>query len=156
MNWHFVTERPIPVLTNGNYSVVLTDKAIGELRAAPTLEDMRRILYEKVSRQRNPQRGLNGLDAAFNADGRPVLEQLQEIRDVLPKPLPFPVNTHAFSDNSLEMLHTATREAFDEDESRPPNDKRFFVREYSDWKDWSDRLENEMRRRNLRFEPIPW
>ena len=57
----------------------------------------------------------------------------------------------------LRKLHGALREAFDTDEATPDGKpKRHGVREYADWREQCDRLEEQLRKRNEQFTPVPW
>ena len=62
-----------------------------------------------------------------------------------------------FSDEGLIGLHKSVRAAFDKDEATPEEQEKIYgVREYSDWRQWSDALESEMTKRGVNFEPVPW
>ena len=62
-----------------------------------------------------------------------------------------------FSNEGLIGLHKSIRSAFDRDEEIPEDkEKQYGVREYSDWRQWSDSLESEMTKRSIEFEPVPW
>jgi hypothetical protein len=59
---------------------------------------------------------------------------------------------------SLEILHTAVRNALFKDESPMSESKgpMYGVRSNSDWPEWSNRLEVEMSKRDMTFDSIPW
>lgn len=68
------------------------------------------------------------------------------------------MNISGFSNQSLIILWDTIEKAFREDEKSISLGKEpeYGVREFKDWKEWSDRIEHEMRKRELPFKPIPW
>lgn len=63
----------------------------------------------------------------------------------------------SFSTGGLLMMHKALRDAFDKDEQTPADEeKRYGVRLFSDWKQWSDAMEAELAVRTEPFVPVPW
>jgi hypothetical protein len=62
-----------------------------------------------------------------------------------------------FSTDGLKKMHLAVLHAFQKDEETPKGQpKPYGVREYADWKKWSDALEGELRRRKAQFTNVPW
>ena len=64
----------------------------------------------------------------------------------------------AFTNESLVMMHHGARGALavDDELDLLGQDKRFRVRETPEWIEHASRLEAEMLRRNMSFEPIKW
>jgi hypothetical protein len=60
------------------------------------------------------------------------------------------------STNALKGLHEAVRAAMMADDRHAGPKKPHGVREYRDWRQWSDAIEAELRRRNEHFDPIRW
>lgn len=61
------------------------------------------------------------------------------------------------SSAGLKKLHEAVHRAMEIDDKTPPSqDKPFGVRQFSDWKQWSDELEAELQRRNIQFTKVKW
>lgn len=53
-------------------------------------------------------------------------------------------------------LHTAIREALEEDDNAPPGSKRFGVREFADWRVMGDELEAELDKRGDEYDKLRW
>jgi hypothetical protein len=68
------------------------------------------------------------------------------------------MNYHQFTDDALLMMHYGTRGALavDDELARLGAERRFRVRETSDWKKHADDLEAEMSKRGIVFEAIDW
>ena len=67
------------------------------------------------------------------------------------------MNIKGFSDSALLMLYNSIDKALKEDDSRQQNEiKEYQVREYKDWRIWSDSIEEELIKRNVEFEKIKW
>jgi hypothetical protein len=68
------------------------------------------------------------------------------------------MNYPAFTNESLLMMHHGARGALavDDELGLLGQDKRFRVRETPEWIEHASRLEAEMLRRNMSFEPIKW
>jgi hypothetical protein len=68
------------------------------------------------------------------------------------------MNYHQFTDDALLMMHYGTRGALavDDELARLGAERRFRVRETSDWKQHADDLEAEMSKRGIVFEVIDW
>ena len=62
----------------------------------------------------------------------------------------------ASSTNAVKGLHQAIRNARSADDSHAGPDKPYGVREYPDWRQWSDALEAELVSRGEPFEPMNW
>jgi hypothetical protein len=61
------------------------------------------------------------------------------------------------SDGGLKKLHEAVHHAIETDDKTPPNqDKPHGVRQFADWKQWSDELETELQKRKMSFKKVPW
>lgn len=69
-----------------------------------------------------------------------------------------PMKYKAFTNDALLMMHYSTRGALavDDELTRLGAERRFRVRENSDWKNLADELEEEMRQRGMNFEAIDW
>ncbi len=69
-----------------------------------------------------------------------------------------PMNYQAFTNDALLMMHYSTRGALavDDELTRLGAERRFRVRENSDWKKHADDLEAEMSKRGMIFEAIDW
>lgn len=62
-----------------------------------------------------------------------------------------------FSDSGLQKLQLAALHAFQSDEGRPAGQPKVYgVREFSDWRLWSDALERELDKRGIGYEKIRW
>lgn len=59
------------------------------------------------------------------------------------------------STHGLLMLYQAVKLALDEDDEHP-HDRLFQVRENADWREWSDRIANELDYRGASFSRIVW
>lgn len=68
------------------------------------------------------------------------------------------MNYQAFTNDALLMMHYSTRGALavDDELTRLGAERRFRVRENSDWKKLADDLEAEMSQRGMIFEAIDW
>jgi|GEM_PF-3365267 len=68
------------------------------------------------------------------------------------------MNFEILPDNSLEMLHTAVRNALNKDKSLVSEGKGTLHEAHSnsDWRAWSNSLEEEMIRRDMAFDAILW
>ena len=68
------------------------------------------------------------------------------------------MNYQAFANDALLMMHYSTRGALavDDELTRLGAERRFRVRENSDWKKLADDLEAEMSKRGMNFEAIDW
>ena len=68
------------------------------------------------------------------------------------------MNYQAFTNDALLMMHYSTRGALavDDELTRLGAERRFRVRENSDWKKHADDLEAEMSKRGMNFEAIDW
>lgn len=68
------------------------------------------------------------------------------------------MNISGLSDRGLFALWEAVQKAFQADEKSLMLGQvpEYGVRTFKDWKEWSDRLEDEMQKRTVPFEPIPW
>jgi hypothetical protein len=63
----------------------------------------------------------------------------------------------AYSPDGLRKMHLAVVHAFETDEATPSGqEKPFGVRQYDDWKRWSDGLEAELAKRKALFLKVPW
>ena len=69
-----------------------------------------------------------------------------------------PMNYQAFTNDALLMMHYSTRGALavDDELTRLGAERRFRVRDNSDWKKLADDLEAEMIQRGMVFEAIDW
>lgn len=59
------------------------------------------------------------------------------------------------SENYLRMLHDAMHRALKEDDEAV-GEKKYGVREYPDFREQSDQLEETMTDRGIPFVPVPW
>lgn len=67
------------------------------------------------------------------------------------------MNIQGYSDNGLKMLHGAIKNALAQDDAIPAGrDKTYGVREYSDWRETADKIEAELKKRDVSFEMITW
>jgi hypothetical protein len=62
----------------------------------------------------------------------------------------------SLSDQSLRDLHTRIAETLAEDDTLPPGEKKWGVRENPDWRAQSDAFEAEMKKRGFHFTPTTW
>lgn len=83
MAWRVESEQTIPVLTDGNYALIMDAAVLAVLRQAPNIGQLRHELFELAARCRDPQQGRQLLTAAFVADGRSQHEILNEITAAL-------------------------------------------------------------------------
>lgn len=60
------------------------------------------------------------------------------------------------SEGGLRGLHDALRGALAEDDQLPKGAKKYGVREYADFREQSDLMEEVMRERDIDFTPISW
>jgi hypothetical protein len=69
-----------------------------------------------------------------------------------------PMNYQTFTNDALLMMHYSTRGALavDDELTRLGAERRFRVRDNSDWKNLADDLEAEMNQRGMIFEAIDW
>jgi hypothetical protein len=62
-----------------------------------------------------------------------------------------------FSDGGIKSMHDAVLDALEKDDKTPQNqDKPYGVRQFADWKQWSDALEAELQTRNIPFTKVKW
>ena len=67
------------------------------------------------------------------------------------------MNIEGLSTSSLLMLHSVVRQALVTDDDLPEGATKIHeVREYPDWKQWSDRIENVLDNRRVKYERIKW
>lgn len=67
------------------------------------------------------------------------------------------MNIPGFSTNGLTMLHDAIRKSLSADDNTPQGTaKPYGVREFTDWRELSDQIEAELKKRGGDFIPIPW
>ncbi len=68
------------------------------------------------------------------------------------------MNYHEFTDEALLMMHYGTRGALavDDELTKLGAERRFRVRETSDWRRHADDLEAEMSKRGIVFEALDW
>ena len=59
-----------------------------------------------------------------------------------------------FSEKPLICLYEAIRNALEEDDKL--SEKKYYVREFKDWKECADELERVMREKKINFSPILW
>lgn len=61
------------------------------------------------------------------------------------------------STNGLLALHGAIRNCLDADDNTPVGQSKLYgVRTFPDWRRMADDLENELKKRNARYQPIIW
>lgn len=60
------------------------------------------------------------------------------------------------SESGLRGLHEAMRQALEEDDLLPEGGKKYGVRKYADFREQSDLMQEVMREREIKFDPIPW
>ncbi|MGA2398862.1 MAG: hypothetical protein ABSG30_12465 [Steroidobacteraceae bacterium] len=73
------------------------------------------------------------------------------------KEIPIMVDVGNFSDGGIKKLHDAVLDALDKDDKTPPNqDKPYGVRQFPDWRQWSDALEAELQKRKIPFSKVKW
>jgi hypothetical protein len=62
-----------------------------------------------------------------------------------------------FSDNGLLKMHLSIINALKIDDKTPHDQEKLYdVRINQDWKQWSDTLEDELTKRNIQFNKVPW
>lgn len=67
------------------------------------------------------------------------------------------MNIPGFSTNGLKMMYEAAKDALAEDDATPPGqDKPYGVREYADWRGFTDAIEAELDSRNVPYPKIVW
>lgn len=54
------------------------------------------------------------------------------------------------------LMYDAIKKALQEDDALPDNQKKYFVRDFKDWKDTVDLFEAELNKRNVDYERIIW
>ena len=57
---------------------------------------------------------------------------------------------------SLVMMHEALAAALASDDQNPSQEKEYGVRSSSDWREWGDKLEAELSKREQPFHPLGW
>ncbi|WP_454753816.1 hypothetical protein [Cupriavidus necator] len=67
------------------------------------------------------------------------------------------MNIPGFSTNGLTMMYDAARNALAEDDATMAgNDKPYGVREYPDWRQFTDAIEHELDARQVAYTKISW
>ncbi len=66
------------------------------------------------------------------------------------------MNFEEFSTEGLVSLYEAVRIALEEDDSRPEGNKKFGTREHGDWRQWSEAIAQELKRRGETIVALPW
>jgi hypothetical protein len=66
------------------------------------------------------------------------------------------MNIKGLSTNGLVLLHTTIAKALAEDDALPANAKKYGVREYPDWREQADAIEQELATRKEAYAPIRW
>jgi hypothetical protein len=61
-----------------------------------------------------------------------------------------------FSKSSLILLHSAVRQALVTDDNLPEGEKMYGVREWPDWKEWSDGIEAKLDEKGVNYSKIDW
>jgi hypothetical protein len=62
-----------------------------------------------------------------------------------------------YSTSGLLMMHQGIRHALETDDNLPQGQaKPYGVREYQDWKSWSDLIESELDHRKVTYQKVPW
>jgi hypothetical protein len=62
-----------------------------------------------------------------------------------------------FSNDGLLKMHLAVLNALKADDATPQGQEKLYgVRMYQDWRQWSDSLEDELTKRNVQFNKVPW
>ena len=62
----------------------------------------------------------------------------------------------SMSNELLLRLHEAVRSALNEDDRLSVGQKKYFVREYPDWKLCANEIEDVLKNKNVSFTPIQW
>lgn len=64
----------------------------------------------------------------------------------------------SFSNDGLLKMHMAVKNALvaDDEASKQNKEKQYGVREFPDWKTWSDDLETVLTERGVPFEKVSW
>ncbi|MET3352362.1 UNVERIFIED_ORG: hypothetical protein ABID33_000245 [Xanthobacter viscosus] len=61
------------------------------------------------------------------------------------------------SESGLRMMHRSIRASLESDlANQNKTDPYYGVTEYPDWANWRDELEDELKQRELLFDPIVW
>lgn len=60
------------------------------------------------------------------------------------------------STKALRMLHNGLLRAMATDDALPKGQKPYLIREYADWRNPADRIENELWARGAHFVPLAW
>lgn len=67
------------------------------------------------------------------------------------------MNIPGFSTSGLLMMHGGIKQSLAIDDNTPADkDKLYGVRAFADWKQMSDAIELELRKREVKFEAVPW
>ena len=67
------------------------------------------------------------------------------------------VNVPGFSTNGLKALQAAIFKAMETDDATPASqEKVYYVREFPDWKELADKLEEELDWRGASYTKVPW
>lgn len=67
------------------------------------------------------------------------------------------MNIPGFSTSGLLMMHGGIKQAVAVDDNTPNGkDKPYGVRTFSDWKQMSDAIEEELTKRSVKFGAVPW
>lgn len=62
-----------------------------------------------------------------------------------------------YSTSGLLMMHQGIRHALETDDNMSQGqDKVYEVREYQDWRSWSDSIESELDNRKVTYQKVPW
>lgn len=62
-----------------------------------------------------------------------------------------------YSTSGLLMMHHGIRQALEVDDNLfPKAEKTYGVREYPDWRRWSDAIESELNRRQVKYQKVAW
>ncbi len=66
------------------------------------------------------------------------------------------MNIPGFTTAALQDFHSKVRESLRKDDENPSPDKIYGVRAFKDWRDLSDAIEEELKKRQVSYEPIAW
>jgi hypothetical protein len=66
------------------------------------------------------------------------------------------MNIPGFTTAALQDFHAKVKESLRKDDDNPSPDKIYGVRTYKDWRDWSDAIEDELKKRQISFDPVAW
>jgi hypothetical protein len=66
------------------------------------------------------------------------------------------MNIKGLSTNGLTLLHTTIAKSLAEDDALPASAKKYGVREYPDWRQQADAIEQELANRKQTYAPIAW